>query len=48
MIGSRGDDQVHPGRFFRGDVSEIIVYDRALSESEREAVVAYLEQQVGV
>ena len=45
MVGSRGNDLVHPGRFFKGDVSEIIVYNRSLTEAERMAVELYLETQ---
>ncbi len=46
MVGSRGDDQVHTGRFFKGEISEIIVYNRSLTNAERESVEQYLEQQV--
>ena len=48
MLGSRGNDELHPGRFFKGDISEIIVFNRTLTEAERATVVQYLDQQWSV
>jgi len=42
MVGSRGNE---PGRYFKGDVGEVIVYPRALNASEAAAVRAYLAAQ---
>lgn len=39
MVGSRNDEM---GRFFNGNVSEVIVFAHALNDSERDAVQAYL------
>lgn len=32
-------------RYFRGDIAEIIVYNRALSDAERQQVIDYLDQK---
>lgn len=42
MVGSRNDQL---GRFFKGDVGEIIVYPRVLSQAEQAAIRAYLASQ---
>jgi hypothetical protein len=39
MVGSRGNEDA---RFFNGAISEMLVFDRALNDSERGAVEAYL------
>lgn len=39
QVGTRGAER---GRFFNGSISEVLVYDRALNESEVDAVHAYL------
>ncbi|MCL1921693.1 MAG: SUMF1/EgtB/PvdO family nonheme iron enzyme [Kiritimatiellaeota bacterium] len=36
------------GRYFRGDVGEVLVYDSALSEDAREAVEAHLVRKWGI
>jgi len=43
MVGSRGNQL---DRYFKGLISEIIVYNRSLTESEQMTVELYLEQQV--
>lgn len=42
MVGTRGNEL---GRFFRGDLGEVIVYPRALHPAERTAVLGYLAAQ---
>lgn len=44
IIGSREDLFTK----MKGDIAEVLLYDRALSASEREAVVAYLGQKYGI
>ncbi|MCA9212479.1 MAG: lamin tail domain-containing protein [Planctomycetales bacterium] len=41
---SLGGDPVAEGHAYQGDIAEILVFDRALSNDEREAVLAYLEE----
>lgn len=41
-------DNSGPGAFFRGYIGEVIVYDRALTNSERVAVENYLGQKWGI
>ena len=42
MIGTRNNELQ---RYFKGDIGEVIVYPRALSQTERAAVLAYLATQ---
>lgn len=44
LIGSRGDLFTR----MKGDIAEIVVYDRALSAAERDTVVTYLGQKYGI
>ena len=39
MVGSRNNER---GRYFNGSLSELLVYARALNDTERESVAAYL------
>jgi hypothetical protein len=45
MVGSRGADPQYPDRFFRGDVFEIAVFNRALTTAEHGRVVAYMRDR---
>eukprot|EP00042_Codosiga_hollandica_P038236 m.309148 g.309148 ORF g.309148 m.309148 type:complete len:926 (+) comp55339_c0_seq1:5-2782(+) len=42
MVGSRGADPAHADRYFKGDIAEIAVFNRTLSDSERMSVVNYM------
>lgn len=43
-IGSHGDELGHGG-FFLGDIHEVLIYDAALSDADRVAVLEYLRQR---
>ncbi|MEM6738113.1 MAG: hypothetical protein AAF620_18800, partial [Bacteroidota bacterium] len=52
-VGSEADefDKMHgrgPGHYFDGDMAEIIYYERALSELERQKVASYLAIKYGI
>ena len=42
LVGCHNLDPIYPNHYLIGDVAEVIVYDRALSPSERSRVEAYL------
>jgi hypothetical protein len=37
--------QAYQKTFFRGDIAEVLVYNRVLSDSERRGVESYLNQK---
>jgi hypothetical protein len=43
-----GNDSATEGLNFRGDVAEIIIYSRVLTDTERNQVGAYLEERYGI
>jgi hypothetical protein len=43
-----GNDSANEGLNFRGDVAEIIIYNRILTDTERNQVGAYLEERYGI
>ncbi|MES2569494.1 MAG: chitobiase/beta-hexosaminidase C-terminal domain-containing protein, partial [Verrucomicrobiota bacterium] len=36
------------GFYFRGDIAELVIYDRALTDAERKSAIAYLDQKYAV
>ena len=42
MVGTRNNEL---GRYFKGDIGELIVYPRALNATEQASVAAYLAHQ---
>jgi hypothetical protein len=47
-IGAGNDGRGHELKFFPGDIAEILVFTRALSEAERDAVERYLRGKYGL
>jgi hypothetical protein len=47
-LGGGTDSRGNPLRYFSGDIAEILVFGRALSESERDAIERYLHGKYGL
>lgn len=46
-IGGQSKTQLEAGRFFNGDIAEIIYFDTAMSDAERTSIEYYLERKWG-
>lgn len=47
-IGAGTDDRRNPLRFYAGDIAEILVFTRAITEAERDAIERYLRTKYGI
>jgi hypothetical protein len=47
-IGAGTDSKQNPLRYYGGDIAEILVFTRALSEAERDAIERYLRGKYGI
>jgi hypothetical protein len=47
-IGAGNESRVPPLKYFAGDIAEILIFTRAISETERDAIERYLRGKYGI